>query len=112
MASRRTSGNAPLQTAPRRDGRVASGHGAALAGARAETVALDPAAGWAPDLDAAPAAAALFLNYPSNPCAVVAPDGVFESAVRWAARTGGFVVHDSLAEAIAEPGPRLIEVQM
>ena len=52
------------------------------------------AAGWAPDLAAAPDAAALYLNYPSNPCAVAAPDGVFAGAVEWAARTGGAVVHD------------------
>lgn len=69
--------------------------GPALAGARLETVPLDPAAGWAPDLDAAPAAAALYLNYPSNPCAVCAPEGVLESAVDWAQRTGGAVVHDA-----------------
>jgi aminotransferase len=69
--------------------------GPALAGAKLETFPLDPSAGWAPDLDSAPAAAALYLNYPSNPCAVVAPGGVFEAAVRWADRTGGFVVHDA-----------------
>ena len=56
---------------------------------------LRPDAGWAPDLDAAPDAAALYLNYPSNPCAVCAPPGTFESAVRWAQRTGGAVVHDA-----------------
>ena len=69
--------------------------GAALAGARIASVPLDPEAGWAPDLDAAPEAAALYLNYPSNPCAVCAPPGTFESAVAWAARTGGAVVHDA-----------------
>jgi len=69
--------------------------GLALAGARLETVPLLPEDGWAPDLDAAPPAAALFLNYPSNPCAVCAPPGVFDAAVRWAARTGGAVVHDA-----------------
>ncbi len=69
--------------------------GAALAGARLQTIALDPDAGWAPDLDAAPEAAALYLNYPSNPCAVCAPDGLFEDAVSWSARTGGAIVHDA-----------------
>ncbi len=69
--------------------------GVALAGARLGTVPLDPDAGFAPDLDAAPAAAALYLNYPSNPCAVCAPPGTFEAAVAWAARTGGAVVHDA-----------------
>ena len=69
--------------------------GPALAGARLETVTLQADADWAPDLDAAPAAAALYLNYPSNPCAVCAPGGVFDAAVAWAARTGGAVVHDA-----------------
>src|SRR5581483_9901216 len=69
--------------------------GPALAGARLETFPLHADTGWAPDLDAAPAAAALYLNYPSNPCAVCAPDGVFGDAIAWAARTGGAVVHDA-----------------
>ena len=69
--------------------------GPALAGARLETFPLRSDDGWAPDLQAAPDAAALYLNYPSNPCAVCVPDGVFESAVAWAARTGGAVVHDA-----------------
>jgi aminotransferase len=69
--------------------------GAALAGARIATIPLRPDAGWAPDLDAAPDGAALYLNYPSNPCAVCAPEGVFDAAVRWARRTGGAVVHDA-----------------
>ncbi len=69
--------------------------GPALAGAHLETVPLRPDEGWSPDLDAAPAAAALYLNYPSNPCAVCAPPDTFESAVRWAKRTGGAVVHDA-----------------
>jgi L-glutamine---4-(methylsulfanyl)-2-oxobutanoate aminotransferase len=58
-------------------------------------VPLERDAAWAPDLDSAPAAAALFLNYPSNPCAVCAPPGTFEAAIRWAGRTGGYVVHDA-----------------
>jgi aminotransferase len=69
--------------------------GPALAGARLDTVPLLADAGWAPDLEAAPAADALYLNYPSNPCAVCAPHGVFEAAVEWAERTGGAVVHDA-----------------
>ena len=66
-----------------------------LAGAHLRTIPLDPDAGWAPDLEAAPPAAALYLNYPSNPCAVCAPEGTFEAAVDWASRTGGRVVHDA-----------------
>jgi aminotransferase len=69
--------------------------GLALAGAMLATVALDPARAWAPALDEAPAAAALYLNFPSNPCAVCVPDGTFADAVAWARRTGGAVVHDA-----------------
>jgi len=48
-----------------------------------------------PDWDAAPAeAAALYLNYPSNPTAAAAPEGVFTEAIEWAARSGGWLLHD------------------
>jgi aminotransferase len=80
--------------------------GAALAGARLGTVPLDPHEGWAPDLDAAPSAAALYLNYPSNPCAVCAPPGTFAEAVSWAERFGGAVVHDAAYVDIVFDGRR------
>src|SRR3954454_19127676 len=80
--------------------------GPALAGARLGTVPLAPERGWAPDLAAAPAAAALYLNYPSNPCAVCAPDGVFGEAVAWSRRTGGAVVHDAAYIDIVFDGRR------
>ncbi len=97
--------------------------GPALAGARLETVPLRPDEGWSPDLDAAPAAAALYLNYPSNPCAVCAPPGTFASAVRWAERTGGAVVHDAAyidivfdgrapQSFLATPGAKNVGVEM
>src|ERR687887_1851082 len=38
--------------------------------------------------------AAVYLNYPSNPTAEAAPDGVFADAVRWAEREGAWVLHD------------------
>jgi L-glutamine---4-(methylsulfanyl)-2-oxobutanoate aminotransferase len=69
--------------------------GLALAGARLGLLALDPTAGWAPDFDAAPGAAAAFLNYPSNPCAVCASPGLFAAAVEYARRTGTTIVHDA-----------------
>ena len=62
--------------------------GLALAGATLATVPLDAGRAWAPALDDAPAAAALYLNYPSNPCAVCAPPGAFEAAIAWARGTG------------------------
>jgi L-glutamine---4-(methylsulfanyl)-2-oxobutanoate aminotransferase len=38
--------------------------------------------------------AALYLNYPSNPTAACVPAGLFAEAVRWAERTGAWVLHD------------------
>src|SRR5437588_2423466 len=45
------------------------------------------------DFDSAQGAA-LYLNYPSNPTAACAPDELFDGAVRWAERTGAWVLHD------------------
>jgi len=80
--------------------------GPALAGARVATVPLHAEAGWAPDLESAGPAAALYLNYPCNPCAVCAPDGVFADAVRWAERVGGAVVHDAAYVDLVYDGRR------
>jgi L-glutamine---4-(methylsulfanyl)-2-oxobutanoate aminotransferase len=70
--------------------------GVALAGAREARVRLDPDAGFAPDLERAPRedVAALYLNYPSNPCSASAPPGLFAETVRWAEETGAAVLHD------------------
>ena len=97
--------------------------GPALAGAEIGLLPLDPAAGWAPDFDAAPAAAAAYLNYPSNPCAVCAPSGVFPAAVAYAQRTGTAIVHDaayvdlvfdgrSPESFLAAPGAKDVGVEM
>ncbi|HKD33947.1 MAG TPA: aminotransferase class I/II-fold pyridoxal phosphate-dependent enzyme [Gaiellaceae bacterium] len=68
----------------------------ALAGARTGLLPLTPSRGWAPDFSRAPAegVAAVYLNYPNNPCAVAVPDGAFEQAVEYAHATGAGVVHD------------------
>jgi aminotransferase len=67
----------------------------AVAVAAAEHVALPLLDDGRPDWDAAPTgAAALYLNYPSNPVAARAPDGVFEETVAWAQTTGTWVLHD------------------
>jgi len=65
-------------------------------GARIGYVPLDPERGWAPRFEHAPTddVAAVYLNYPSNPCAVAVPDGAFEDAIAYAQRTGAAVVHD------------------
>jgi aminotransferase len=70
--------------------------GVALAAARLLPLRLDPRAGWAPRFDEAPRddVSVVYLNYPSNPCAVAAPPGVFAAAVGFAEETGAAVVHD------------------
>jgi aminotransferase len=70
--------------------------GPALAGAALATVPLDREAGWQPDFERAPRqdVAAVYLNYPSNPCAVAAGDGTFDRTVEYAQETGAAVVHD------------------
>jgi aminotransferase len=99
--------------------------GVALAAAKEVRVPLDPDAAFAPDLDAAPIddVAALYLNYPSNPCAASAPPGVFADAVAYADRTGAAVVHDFAygdlvfdglepQSFLAEPGAKEVGVEM
>jgi aminotransferase len=67
----------------------------AVAMAAAEDIALPLLADGRPEWAAAPDdAAALYLNYPSNPVAMCVPDGVFEETVAWAQRTGTWVLHD------------------
>jgi L-glutamine---4-(methylsulfanyl)-2-oxobutanoate aminotransferase len=70
--------------------------GVAIAAARLLPLRLDPAAGWAPAFDEVPRddVAAVYLNYPSNPCAVAAPPGVFTAAIEFAQDRGAAVVHD------------------
>jgi aminotransferase len=70
--------------------------GPALAGAALATVPLDPLEHWQPDFSRAPRedVAALYLNYPSNPCAATVHDGTFERAVEYARETDAAVVHD------------------
>ncbi len=67
--------------------------GVALAGA---DVAALPLENGVPLWDAAPRGdvAAVYLNYPSNPCAVCAPTGTFADAVAFANETGAAIVHD------------------
>jgi aminotransferase len=99
--------------------------GPALAGATTGFVPLDREAGWAPEFEAAPHddVAALFLNFPSNPCAVCAPDGTFAAAVEYGNQTGAVVVHDFAygdivfdgrvpQSFLAEPGAKEVGVEM
>jgi len=99
--------------------------GPALAGAATGYVPLDRKAGWAPDFGAAPRddVAAVFLNFPSNPCAVCEPDGTFAAAVEYGNQTGALVVHDFAygdivfdgrvpRSFLAEPGAKEVGVEM
>ena len=74
--------------------------GPLLAGAEPALMPLVPELGFAPDLDAIPAADAerarlMFLNYPNNPTGAVVPDGLFERAVEFAREHDVLVVHDA-----------------
>ena len=99
--------------------------GVALAAARLLPLRLSPEAGWAPNFDDAPKAdvAAVYLNFPSNPCAVVVPPGVFKHAVRFGEESGAAVVHDFAygdlvfdgrkpESFLAEPGAKDVGVEM
>ncbi|HEX7254844.1 MAG TPA: aminotransferase class I/II-fold pyridoxal phosphate-dependent enzyme [Gaiellaceae bacterium] len=99
--------------------------GVALAAAQLVALRLDPAAGWAPVWDEVERddVAAVYLNYPSNPCAVAAPAGVFDDAVAFARDTGAAVVHDFAygdlvfdgrepASFLAAPGAKDVGVEM
>jgi L-glutamine---4-(methylsulfanyl)-2-oxobutanoate aminotransferase len=99
--------------------------GPALAGTATGYVPLDREAGWAPDFSIAPRddVAAVFLNYPSNPCAVCVPEGAFAAAVEYANETGAVVAHDFAygdivfdgrrpQSFLAEPGAKEVGVEM
>jgi aminotransferase len=94
----------------------------ALAGAERVSLPLDERG--RPEWDALPKDPALvYLNYPSNPTAAAAPDGVFEEAVAFARETGAAVLHDfaygdlvfdgrAPRSFLAEPGAREIGVEL
>ena len=74
--------------------------GALMAGGEPHPMRLHAERGFLPDLDAVPEAVArrvrlLWLNYPNNPTAAVAPPELFDSAVRWCAERGILCAHDA-----------------
>jgi succinyldiaminopimelate transaminase len=75
--------------------------GALFAGARVDELALDPARGWQPDLDAVDwdGVALLWLNFPNNPTAATASIDLYEHAAALA-RKHDFVV--AVDEAYSE----------
>jgi len=93
----------------------------ALAAAERGSLPVEPEADW----DAAPTrdVSLLYLNYPSNPTALAAPDGVFADAVEYARRTGATILHDFAygdlvfdgrrpASFLAEEGAREVGVEL
>ena len=96
--------------------------GVAMAAAELGTLPLD---GGRPLWHEAPRddVAAVYLNYPSNPCAVCVPEGVFAEAVAFGRETGAAIVHDFAygdlvfdgrrrESFLAEPGAKEIGVEM
>jgi aminotransferase len=99
--------------------------GVAMSAAQIAPLPLLAEAGWAPDFAAVEAvdAAAVYLNYPSNPCAATAAAGTFGDAVRYAEETGAAIVHDFAygdivfdgrrpQSFLATPGARGVGVEM
>jgi LL-diaminopimelate aminotransferase len=74
--------------------------GPLLAGGEPVLMPLLPERGFAPDLEAIPAAALerarlLFINYPNNPTGAILPAGLFDAVVDLAERHDILVVHDN-----------------
>jgi L-glutamine---4-(methylsulfanyl)-2-oxobutanoate aminotransferase len=99
--------------------------GVAMAAASIAPLPLVADAGWAPDFGAVEAedVAAVYLNYPSNPCAATAPPRAFAEAVRFAEATDAAIVHDFAygdvifdgrrpESFLATPGARDVGVEM
>ena len=82
--------------------------GVALAGATAGALPLEASAGWQPDFDAVGGErpAAVWLNYPSNPCAVGEHTGTFERAVGWCRERDAWLIHDLAYGFLAFDGRR------
>ena len=92
--------------------------GAIMAEAEPYRLPLREADGFLPDLDAIPPevvarARLLWLNYPNNPTAAVAPMAFFEHAVEFCARHGIVLAHDAPYTEISFDGyraPSLLQV--
>jgi L-glutamine---4-(methylsulfanyl)-2-oxobutanoate aminotransferase len=100
-------------------------YNSAVALAGAERAPLPLAADGRPEWRRAPRenVAALYLNYPSNPTAAAAPDGVFAETIAYARETGAAVLHDFAygdlvfdgrepRSFLAEPGAREVGVEL
>jgi LL-diaminopimelate aminotransferase len=102
--------------------------GPLLAGAEPVLMPLLAASGFAPDLEAIPAAALtrarlMFLNYPNNPTGAIVSEGLFGRVVELASRSDFLVVHDNAYSEttydgyvapsfLATPGAREVGVEV
>ena len=85
--------------------------GAIMADGEPYLLPLTAANAWLPDLDAVPAevrrrAKLLWLNYPNNPTAAVAPDDFFREAIEFCRRNNVILCHDAPYTEIAFEGYR------
>jgi LL-diaminopimelate aminotransferase len=85
--------------------------GTVFAGGESVMMPLRQANGFLPDLQAIPAEALrraklMFLNYPNNPTAAVAPRAFFEEVVEFAHRHNIIVCHDAAYSEVAFDGYR------
>jgi len=85
--------------------------GTMLAGGRSHMVPLTAENGWLPDLEAIPsealeAAKLMWLCYPSNPTAAIAPFEFFEEAVAFARRHGLVLAQDAAYSEVTYDGTR------
>jgi LL-diaminopimelate aminotransferase len=85
--------------------------GAIMADGEPYMLPLTAANAWLPDLDAVPAdirrrAKLLWLNYPNNPTAAVAPDDLFRHAIEFCLANDVILCHDAPYTEIAFDGYR------
>ncbi len=80
--------------------------GPVFAGATVHYLPLREENGFLPDLESAPAAKLLYLNYPNNPTGATAELDFFERAVAFARERDLIVVHDNAYSEVAFDGYR------
>lgn len=93
--------------------------GPLFAGGELHRLRLLPDEGFTPDLDVLPEevvskAKLLWLNYPNNPTAAVAPLSFFEKAVEFARRNNLLVCHDAAYSRMTfngRPAPSILQAQ-
>ena len=91
--------------------------GAVFAGALSHVMPLAQKNGWLPDFDRIPLSTArraklMWLNYPNNPTAAVAPLSFFEQAVTFAREHGILIAQDAAYSELyfGDPPPSILQV--